>query len=136
VAVDYFTKWVEAEPLTRVSFAKVIKFLIRNMLSRYNVLQKIISDNGLQFDSEEFVDWRQEHGIAKSFSTIAYPQANGQVEAVNKVLKTLIKKKLEKSKGHGWTSYLRHFRPIALHTKQQLGTLTFLWHIGPKQCYQ
>jgi len=28
VVVDYFTKWVEAEPLTKVSYAKVINFLI------------------------------------------------------------------------------------------------------------
>jgi len=73
VTVDYFTKWVEAKPLTKVSSAKVINFLIRNMLCRYGVPQKIISDNGLQFDSEEC----QEHGIVKSFSAIAYPQTNG-----------------------------------------------------------
>jgi len=111
VAVDYFTKWVDAEPLTKVSSAKVINFLIRNVLCRYGVPQKIISDNGLQFDSDEFANWCQEYGIAKSFSAIAYPQANGQVEAVNKVLKTLIKKKLEKSKG-AWVDKL----PTALWT--------------------
>ena len=92
VAVDYFTKWVEAEPLNKISSAKVINFLIKNILCRYGVPLKIISDNGLQFDSEEFADWCQEHGIHKSFSSVAYPQANGQVEAVNKILKTLIKK--------------------------------------------
>jgi len=74
VAVNYFTKWVEAEPLTKVSSAKVINFMIRNVLCRYVVPQKIILDNGLQFDSEEFADWCQEYGIAKSFSAIAYPQ--------------------------------------------------------------
>jgi len=73
VAVDYFIKWVEAKPLTKVSSAKVINFLIRNVLCRYGVPQKIILDNGLQFDSEEFTDWCQEHGIAKSFSAVAYP---------------------------------------------------------------
>ena len=105
VAVDYFTKWVEAEPLTKISSAKVINFLIRNVLCRYGVPQKIIFDNGLQFDSDEFTSWCLEHGIARSFSAVAYPQANGQVEAVNKVLKTLVKKKLEKSKG-AWVDEL------------------------------
>jgi len=56
VAVDYFTKWTEAEPLPKVSFVKVINFLIHNVLCRYGVPQKIISDNGLQFDTEEFSD--------------------------------------------------------------------------------
>jgi len=68
------------------------------VLCRNGVPQKIISDNGLQFDSKEFAKCK-EHGIAKSFSVVSYPQSNGQFEAVNKVLKTLIKKKLEKSKG-------------------------------------
>ena len=84
---------------------------------------KIVSDNGLQFDSEEFADWCQEHGIHKSFSSVAYPQTNGQVEAVNKILKTLIKKKLEKSKG-AWVdelptalwAYRTSFRTSTGHT--------------------
>jgi len=37
VAVDYFTKWVEAEPITKVSSAKVINFLIRNILYSYSI---------------------------------------------------------------------------------------------------
>jgi len=53
VAVDYLTKWVEAETLSMVSFGKVIKFMIRNVLCRYGVPLKIISDNGLQFDIKE-----------------------------------------------------------------------------------
>jgi len=73
VVVDYFTKWVEAEPLTKVSSAKVINFLICNVLCRYGVPQKIISDNGLQFDSKEFTNWCQVHGIVKCFSAVAYP---------------------------------------------------------------
>ena len=123
VAVDYFTKWVEAEPLNKISSAKVINFLIKNILCRYGIPLKIVSDNGLQFDSEEFADWCQEHGIHKSFSSVAYPQANGQVEAVNKILKTLIKKKLDKSKG-AWVdelptalwAYRTSFRTSTGHT--------------------
>jgi len=56
VVVDYFTKWVEAEPLTKVSFEKVIYFLIQNVLCKYDILLKIISDNGLQFNTEEFTN--------------------------------------------------------------------------------
>jgi len=47
--------------------------------------------------------------IQKSFSTVAHPQENGQVEAVNKILKSTIKKQLEKAKG-GWVDKL----PFAL----------------------
>jgi len=43
----------------------------------------------------------QEQEISKRSSFVEYPQANGQVEVLNKFIKTLIKKKLEKFKGHG-----------------------------------
>ena len=87
VVVDYFTKWVEAEPLNKISSAKVINFLIENVLCRYGAPLKIISDNGLQFDSEEFADWCQEHGIHKSLSSVAYPQKMDKSKLSTKFLK-------------------------------------------------
>lgn len=74
VAVDYFTEWVEAEPLNKIYSVKAINFLIKSVLCRYRVPLKIISDNGLQFGSEEFADWCQEYEIHKSFSSVAYPR--------------------------------------------------------------
>ena len=41
------------------------------------------------------------YGITKSFSSVAYPQANGKFEAVNKTLKESIKKQLDEAKGLG-----------------------------------
>ena len=54
-----------------------------------------MSDNGTQFDSDLFTDFCEKHGVIKSFSSVAYPQANGQVEAVNKTLKVSLKKSLD-----------------------------------------
>lgn len=67
VAVNYFIKWVEAEPL-----AKVINFLVRNVICRYKIPLQIILDNGLQLDNEDFADFCQQHEIWKSFSTMAH----------------------------------------------------------------
>ncbi|KAL0444752.1 UNVERIFIED_CONTAM: hypothetical protein Slati_2197900 [Sesamum latifolium] len=41
VAIDYFTKWVEAEPLARIMEGEVMKFICRFGLPR-----ELISDNG------------------------------------------------------------------------------------------
>ena len=47
----------------------------------------------------------QELGIHKLFSTPGHPQANGQVEAANKIIKDNLKKKLERLKGR-WVDEL------------------------------
>lgn len=51
VAIDYFTKWLEAEPMATITSAKVVNFVIKNIICRYGVPYKIIIDNGMQFES-------------------------------------------------------------------------------------
>ena len=73
---------------------KGLDFVINNIVCRYGLPYKIVSDNEKQFDSIHFTDFFEKHGIVKSFSAVARPQANGQAEAVNKILKGTLKKKL------------------------------------------
>ncbi|XP_042460611.1 uncharacterized protein LOC122044141 [Zingiber officinale] len=49
VAVDYFSKWVEAEALARITEDAVIQFLWKNILYRFGISHKLVSDNGRQF---------------------------------------------------------------------------------------
>ena len=51
VAIDYFTKWVEAEALATITETKVQNFVWKNIVCRFGILRTIISDNGRQFDS-------------------------------------------------------------------------------------
>ena len=46
VAMDYFTKWVEAEQLAQIKEVDVIRFIQRNILSRFGILRAFVSDNG------------------------------------------------------------------------------------------
>ena len=94
VGTDYFTKWVEAEPLA-------------NIITRFGVPHVLISDNGLQFDSKMFRKYCGELGITNRYSTSAYPQGNGQAEAVNKVIVSGLKKRLDNAKGK-WVKELPH----------------------------
>ena len=46
-------------------------------------------------------------GITNRYSTSAYPQGNGQVEAINKVIVSGLKKRLDDAKGK-WVEELSH----------------------------
>ena len=67
----------------------------------------LISDNGLQFDSKMFRKYCGELGIINRYSTPAYPQGNRQTEAVNKVIVSGLKKRLDDAKGK-WVKELPH----------------------------
>ena len=47
VAIDYFSKWVEAEPMTAITKAKVISFVWKNIICRFEVPLVIISENSI-----------------------------------------------------------------------------------------
>ena len=103
--MDFFTKWVEAEPLANIRNADAKRFIWRNIVTRFRVPQVLISDNGLQFDSKAFRRYCCELGITNRYSTPTYPQGNGQAEAFNKVIVNGLKKRLDDAKGR-WVEEL------------------------------
>lgn len=73
VAIDYFTKWIEFEPLTTVSWRQIIKFMWKNIIARFGTLRILISDNGTQFDGRLFKEWCEEKKIHHRFTSVVYP---------------------------------------------------------------
>ena len=63
VAIDYFTKWVEAEALSTITEAKIQSFVWKNIICRFGIPQIIILDNGQQFNSQGFKDFCSSLGI-------------------------------------------------------------------------
>ena len=59
----------------------------------------IISDNGWQFDSQNFKDFCSSLGIKNQFSSPRHPQVHGQTEVTNRTLLKIIKAKLDITKG-------------------------------------
>lgn len=105
VTVDYFTKWVEAEVLANIRDVDVKKFVWKNIMTWFRVPETLMSNNGLQFDRKVFRKYYSDLGIKNRYSTPAYPQSNGQVEATNKVIVNGLKKRLEGIKGR-WAEEL------------------------------
>ena len=46
VAIDYFTKWVKAEPLAAITEGKIQGFVWKSIVYRFGIPKTIISDNG------------------------------------------------------------------------------------------
>ena len=99
VGIDYFTKWVEAEPLATITEKSIRTFVWRNIIYRYEIPRVLVSDNGKQFDNGAFRNFCSELGIQNHYSSLAHPQANGQVEVMNRTLLKIIKTRLEGAKG-------------------------------------
>ena len=95
VGIDYFTKWVEAEPLANITQQNVKNFVWKNIVCRFGVPKVLLSDNGRQFDNTLFRDFCAHFGIQNHYSSPAHPQANGQAEVANRSLLKLIKTQLE-----------------------------------------
>ena len=105
VGTDYFTKWVETEPLANIRDVDAKKFIWKNIVTRFGVPHTLISDNGLQFGSKAFRRYCCGFGITNKYSTPTYPQGNRQIETVNKVIVNGLKKRLDDAKGR-WVEEL------------------------------
>ena len=99
----------------------VKKFIWKSIVTRFGVPNVLISDNGLQFDSKAFRKYCSDLGIKNRYSTPAYPQGNGQAEAVNKVIVNGLKKRLDDAKDGGLKSYHTFFGLTGRHLGSLLG---------------
>ena len=105
VAVDYFTKWAEAEPLATITEKKVRNFVWRAIICKFGIPRALVSNHGKQFDNPKFRDFCAELGIKNYYSSQAHPQCNEQAEVTIRTLKAALKTKLEYLKGK-WVEYL------------------------------
>jgi len=99
VVVDYFTKWIEADPLATITAQQVQKFVWRNIICCFGILHTIITDNGKQFTDAGLKDFYLGLHIKHVTSSVEHPQGNGQAEAANKVILQELKKRLDQAKG-------------------------------------
>nr|GEX75919.1 reverse transcriptase domain-containing protein [Tanacetum cinerariifolium] len=83
VAMDYFTKWIEAKAVATITGGHVKKFMWDNIVCRFGIPGEIVSDN------------------------VKHPQSNGLVERANRSLGEGIKSRLgERNKN--WVEELPH----------------------------
>jgi hypothetical protein len=82
VAVDKFSKWIKARPITSIRSEQAVLFFT-NIIHRFGVPNCIITDNGTQFTGKRFLDFCGNHHIRVLWLAVAHPKTNGQVERAN-----------------------------------------------------
>jgi transposase InsO family protein len=94
VAVEYFSKWIEAKPLATITSAIVRKFFWQNIVCCFGVPKAITVDNGTQFDVEMFKAFCDQIGTKIHFASVRHPESNGLVERANGIIITGITKSI------------------------------------------
>ena len=97
LAVDYVSKWVEATACPKNDANTVVRFLQRNILSRYGTTRTIISDGGSHFANKVFDKLMGRYGIKHIMSLAYHPQTNGQAKISNKEIKKILEKVVSSS---------------------------------------
>ncbi|GBN60951.1 Pro-Pol polyprotein [Araneus ventricosus] len=89
-AIDRFSRWPEAMPLTDIRAETVAQALYSGWISRFGVPQRISTDRGEQFTSDVFHSLAKTFGIRLSLTAAYHPQANGTIERWHRTLKAAI----------------------------------------------
>ncbi|RDY06768.1 Pol polyprotein, partial [Mucuna pruriens] len=92
VAIDYFTKWVEAASYPNVTKSVVVKFTRRDIICQYSLSTHIIIDNGTNLNNKMMIKLYEQFKIKHHNSTPYRPKMNGAVEATNKNIKKIVQK--------------------------------------------
>ena len=94
VAVDKYTKWVEAKPIKKLDGKTVVKFIV-DLVIRFGIPHSIIMDNGTPFAVGALAEYCKEVGTRLDLASVAHPQSNGQVERMNGLILQGLKPRLE-----------------------------------------
>ena len=105
VAVDYVSKWVEATALPTNDSRVVVKFLRKNIFTRFGVPRAIISDGGKHFRNQQLQSVLAKYGVTHKIATPYHPQTSGQVEISNRELKWILEKTVNSNR-KDWASKL------------------------------
>lgn len=95
VAVDHFSKWVEAKAIPSPTSQATAKFIISHVILIHGCPSTILTDNGSNFASEMVTSLNESMGIRDTKSALYHPETNRSVERVNGTLKSILSKAMQ-----------------------------------------
>lgn len=92
------SKWVEAIASPKADRKMVIRFLKKNIFSRFGTPRVLISDGGSHFCNAQLSKTLKHYGVKHKIATPYHPQTNGQVEVSNCEVKRILEKTVSTSR--------------------------------------
>jgi transposase InsO family protein len=105
VVVCTFTGWVEAYPTCMEKATEVSRALAKEIIPRFRVPSSIGSDNGPAFVSQGVKGISRAVRLTWDLHTRYHPQSSGQVERMNRTIKTSLEKQCQET-GLPWPDVL------------------------------
>nr|GEY40231.1 reverse transcriptase domain-containing protein [Tanacetum cinerariifolium] len=94
VAIDYISKWAEAQALP-TNDAKVVITFIKKLFCRFEMPKALISYRGTHFCNKMIEKTMKRYVVNHCFSTSYHPQISDQVENTNRALKRILEKTIK-----------------------------------------
>jgi transposase InsO family protein len=82
VAVNKFSKWIEARPIVKIRSEEAVSFFT-DIIYRFGIPKTIITGNSTQFTGKKFLNFCDDNNIRIDWSAVAHPKMNWQVERAN-----------------------------------------------------
>lgn len=91
LVVDYYSRYPEVAEL-RDMRAKTVISKMKSFFSRHGIPDEVVSDNGPNYASHEFVEFANSYGFVHTTTSPRYPQAGGLHERTVQTVKSMLKK--------------------------------------------
>jgi hypothetical protein len=90
VATDYLTRWAEAIAVPDISAETIATLLLRDIIPRHGIPERLLTDQGRNFTSEIMQVTLHRLGINRSTTSPYHPETDGLTERLNRTLSVMI----------------------------------------------
>ena len=87
-------------PTVKFDSETAVHFVFNQIITQFRISKELVTNHGSHFQNCIMEELASKLGYKEEHSSSYYPQANGQVEAVNKSLKSILQRTIAQSKNN------------------------------------